>query len=738
MLETNDHPAAGLRLTGFLTITALAGMLAAPTVLGDEATGGAAGDAGRTNVAEPFPKTIVYVEKQPAAAQSLPVSLTPVTGATLEDAGITTVKDAAVYAPDAFINEFTARKLSNPYFRGLGSSPNNPGVTTYLDGVPQLNANSSSLEFVDVDQIEFVRGPQGALYGRNTVGGLINITSRQPSLTTWSGGVDGDYGNYNLRDVRVTLSGPVVQEQAGLSLAGGYTARDGYTLNDATGHRLDSREDGFGKAQFLWRPWENWEVRLILSGESDRDGDYALGDLGFIRANPHHVSHDFEGYTHRDVLSPTLLVSHQGAATEFASITGLVWWQTRDLTDLSYDPTPVPVGTRDNQEKDLQFTQEFRLASAKDAPVELGDAFKLSWKTGVFVFTQSYEQEARNNYAPGILSTNLPFPVTQLSPQSRLDDVGVGAYAQTTLTGWEKLDLTVGLRGDYENKHADLRTSYSPPIAPATALSPSQDFAQVTPQFALAYHPTADRMIYGTVSRGYKAGGFNPLAPAGYDAYGEETSWNYEIGAKTSWLDGHLQANLAAFYINWSNLQLNQPYALVNNYYIANAGNADSKGVELELNGRPLPGWDLFGGASCTDAHFLSGAHAIRTDAYGNSTLEDVSGNHLIYAPQFTANAGTQYAFPISRKVTLFARAEVVVFGDFYYDPANTASQSTYSLANFRAGLRGRNWFVEGWTRNAFDTHYVPLAFEYPNGRSGLIGESGAPATFGLHAGLEF
>lgn len=718
--------------------------------LAGEVLADAAGDTG-TNAPEPFPKTVVYVEKQPAVGQSVPVSDTPVTRATIQDAAVRTVKDAAAYAPDTFMNEFTARKLSNPYVRGIGSSPNNPGVTTYYDGVPQLNANSSSLELVDVDQVEFVRGAQGALYGRNTLGGLISITSRLPSLSVWRGAFDTQYGNYNYYDERLAVSGPVVTDKLGLSLAGGYSARDGYTINDATGHRVDNREDGFGKAQLLWAISETWTARLIVSGEGDRDGDYALGDLNSIRANPYHVWHDFEGYTHRDVLAPTWQVNHDGTAVDFAMTTGLVWWQTHDLTGLSYDPTPVPVGTRDNQEKDFQFTEDLRLASAKDAPVELTDQLQLKWQTGVSLFTQNYQQDAMNHYAPGILyqpnqyGPGIP-PVaspanTQYAPQSRLDDVGVGAYAQATLTAWEKLDFTASLRGDYEDKHANLNTFFATPdpfLGSPTRLSPGQDFAQVTPQFALAYHLTPQQMLYASASRGYKAGGFNPLSPPGDEAYGEETSWSYELGAKTSWLDDHLTVNVAAFYINWDNLQLNLPTGQPGSYYIANAGNADSKGVELELDARPLHGWDVFGSVGSTDAHFLSGAQAIHTDPYGNTTTLNVGGNHLIYTPEFTGNVGTQYAWQIGRRAALYARAEVNIYGEYFYNPANTASQDTYSLATFRAGVRGRNWYAEGWMQNAFDTHYVPVALEYPNGLSGFIGESGAPVTYGLRAGVNF
>ena len=140
-----------------------------------------------SGTATQLPVITVVADKAPAPAQDVAGSLTAVTAETIRNDDVVTVKDASVFAPNVFVNEFGARKLSNPYFRGLGSSPNNPGVTTFIDGVPQLNANSSSIELLDVSQVEFVRGSQADLYGRDTTGGLINVTSeRAPVRVTVS------------------------------------------------------------------------------------------------------------------------------------------------------------------------------------------------------------------------------------------------------------------------------------------------------------------------------------------------------------------------------------------------------------------------------------------------------------------------------------------------------------------------------------------------------------------------
>jgi iron complex outermembrane recepter protein len=675
-----------------------------------------------------LPVVTVTADKEPEVAQTSPVSVTAVTRETIEQADPHSVSDAAVSAPNTWFTEFTARKLSDARFRGIGSSPNNPGITTYIDGVPQLNANSSSIELADIDQIEFVRGPQSALYGRDSIGGLINITSVRPSLNDWTGSLISPFGNFGAADVRGSVSGPLMAGKLGLGVAVGYSARDGYTTNDLTGHNVDSRSAFFSKSQLLFTPAPSWEARAIVTTERARDGDYALNDLDAVRANPFHVQRGFEGFTNRDIVAPTLLLRRTGKTIDFSTITGLVWWKTDDSTDLDYSPRSLV--TRTNAEKDTQFTQEVRLASGKDAALPLSTNVALSWQTGVFLFTQRYNQDAVNNYAPFVLSQYVNFPVSQTSPQSSLDDDGVGVYGRGTFTFHGNLEGIVGLRGDYENKKAALNTFFSPTIAPPTAVNAQKSFTDVSPQFTVAYHfLPAKQMVYVTAARGFKAGGFNAASPVGSESYGEEHTWNYEAGAKTLLARDRLSVDADVFYMQWDSLQVNLPNpAVLGQFFIANAGGATSKGVELAFNARLLEGCDFFAGLGYTDARF---------DAGSVSNGVAVGGNRISNTPKYTADFGGQYSVAVSSRAHAYARAEFVFRGDFKYDDANTQGQAAYSIANFRAGVRGKLLFGEAWIRNAFDTRYIPLAFAFPT-PSGFLGEPGAPRTFGLRAGLTF
>ena len=235
-----------------------------------------------------LPPVTVTAQKEPADGQRVPVSVTAVPQETLWDAKVSFVSEAAIYAPNVWFNEFSARKLSNAFFRGVGSSPANPGITTYIDGVPQLNANSSNVEFNGIEQVEFVRGPQSALFGRNTLGGVINIASERPSHTAWSGNFLVPFGNFDTKEIRGSASGPV-NDRVAVGFSAGRSVRDGFTVNDLTGHDIDSRSATFGKGQLLFTPNQRWEARVIVSGERARDGDYALSDLAGLRRNPFHT-----------------------------------------------------------------------------------------------------------------------------------------------------------------------------------------------------------------------------------------------------------------------------------------------------------------------------------------------------------------------------------------------------------------------------------------------------------------
>jgi iron complex outermembrane receptor protein len=386
---------------------------------------------------------------------------------------------------------------------------------------------------------------------------------------------------------------------------------------------------------------------------------------------------------------------------------------------------------RDNRENDLQFTHESRIASS--SPVRVSDDLVVHWQTGIFLFTQNYEQDAINSYSPGLISPFIDFGLDQHSPQSDLDDVGLGLFGQATFTYRSRLDLTVGARFDQEWKDAQLRSFFDQevPFLPSAVTTADRSFSNVSPQAAVAFHLQPNRTIYGALTGGFKAGGFNPSSPADAEVYDEEHTWNTEGGWKSTWAGGRVTVNAAAFFLNWDDIQLNLPdQNAPGQFYIANVGAATSRGVELEVAARPHQQVSVFGSLGYTRARFKEGSV---------SGGVDVGGRKLPNTPSQTAVVGLEVARPVSSRVTIVGRAESVFTGQFEYDNANTARQDGYAVTNFRAIVRHGRLTVEAWVRNAFDKFYVPVAFEYSAfAPSGFVGEAGRPRTFGITVGTGF
>lgn len=672
------------------------------------------------------PTIVVTARKWTEPVQSVPNAVTVIQTDEIQSAGIHDLRDASSAVPNLTMGNFSVRRLTFPYLRGVGSGRNSPAVTTVIDGVPQLSYATANQELLDIERIEFLRGPQGALYGRNTLGGAINIVPRLPSRAP-SATSSLAAGSDNFFDARVSTEGGLGSGMTAGGVSAGYSTRDGYTKNDITGNRLDDRESFFGRAQLLWPDQGPWTYRLSLNGEADRDGDYALYDLASLRSRPHHVAHDYEGRSDRDLTQPVFTATRNGDNVDLTSITAFQWWRSHDLTDL--DMSPADLIRRDNEENQEAVIEEVRLSSPADAPIHLGAPATLRWMAGSLLYHSTYSQRAFNDYRPGsVAMLGLPFPYQQ-HDDADLEDTGISLFGNATITLHERLEIGMGLRNDYEHRSSDIRSYAAPAFMPPSGPDGEADFNQVSPCGSLGYHLTPNTMAYVEASKGYKAGGFNTLAIPGHATYAEETSWTYETGLKTDWLEKRVTANLALFHTDWDDLQMDVPAGAPGVFYLDNTSKATSDGGELELTIRPVSGLSLFGALGLLDTQFDDGS---------TSGGQDVGGNDLPFAPHMTWRAGTEYSHSLCAHATGFIRLEGVGTGRYYYDAINGASQSSFTLVNTRAGFTSGQWRVEGWVNNLFDKDYVPLAFSYQLAQSGYVGESGAPRTIGVSVGRIF
>ena len=668
---------------------------------------------------------IVTARRWTEFAQDLPQSVTVMDETIIRDAGITSIREASYLIPNMIVTEFSSRRLSFPTFRGISTGIGDPSVTTYVDGVPQLKISSTNISMLDVVRMEFLRGPQGTLYGRNSIGGLIKLETARPTNTPTLRG-STTFGNYDLQEHTLSYSGPIVEDKWFISLSGMYSERDGYTTNTFTGNRVDDRRSTFGRAKILFTPDDRNEIEYTIYNERSRDGGFALGLLTTLQSQPHTISEDFEGKADRDILSNSLTWNHHGENVDFVSISSFVDWDIDEESDVDF--SVVDGIRRETKESQDYFYQEFRISSASDKPNKINDNTSLKWLVGGSLFSSDGNEAATNINRPGgAFIFFSPLDVGTITDSGDFEDLGLAAFGQATLTLNENLDLTAGLRFDYEDKDADITNAINTVgFTGSTTTSFSESYDEVVPSFSAALHLKDNAMVYARAAKGFKAGGFNVAAPAGETNYGTETNWTYEAGVKTTWFEERMILNAAVFYIDWDDLQLSLIDPTTRKGFIDNAGQATSTGVEVELTGRVTEGLDIFAGFGYTDAEFDS-----FVDQFGNN----VAGNNLAFVPDTTFNIGAQVNGDLGNGTSWFARGEYVNIGTYQLDAANTESQQ-FELTNFRAGVEWNNVRVEGWIRNAFDEDYVLVAF--PLTPTAFIGENGVPRTYGLTVSIQF
>ena len=474
-----------------------------------------------------MPTVTVTAQKEPEDRQKVPVSVTAVTRETIDAAGIRLVSEAAILSPNTIFTEGTARKLSNARVRGIGSSPNNPAITTYVDGVPQLNANSSSLELLDIDQIEFVRGPQSALFGRNTLGGVVTVASSRPSMAGWTGSLALPFANHGAWTVRGGVSGPVIADTLAVAFSVAQVSRDGFTVNDVTGNDLDSRSAFSVKGQVLWTPDANWEARVIVTGERARDGDYGLHDVAALRANPFHAARDFEGFADRDIFGTTIQVRRIGGSARL-----LEHDRHPEVDDAGPDRSrlhaaAVPAARQRRRGPAVHAGAARRvLGAGADPAVRRAPAC-----AGRPACSSSRRATNRTRSTASRRSSSRRSPVSQHSPRSALDDSGVGLFGQATVTLGERV-RSVGrraLRSRVEGRRRS-RRSTSRRSRRRRASTPRRASRTSRRRCRRRWRLRPEHTLYATVGRGFKAGGFNSASPAGREAYDEEQTWNVEGG----------------------------------------------------------------------------------------------------------------------------------------------------------------------------------------------------------------
>lgn len=651
----------------------------------------------------------VSAGKRESALQDFAGSVSVVDEATLEEKGAWTLGEALQLTPNAYMK--TALSGNTVVIRGLSTIDTSlfSPAGLYVDDVAYPLTYMQNLDFLDVERLEVLRGPQGALYGANSEAGVVNVTLNQPGPQA-KAKAQLDYGDYDALRLVGQASGPVYADKVFFGASLLRASSDGYVENLYKHDDRASKEELTGARGVLrLTPGPDWDVSLAVDGSRQNLG---LGIMRYLdgpnRTEAFEVRSNAADVAHEDALGQSLRVKYAGRWADLLSITA-----HRDYAydfEMDADRTSLPVA-RSNMDLDQSsWSQELRLSSKAGGP--------LSWLAGVYGKRDELDVSMDWTRAVAAMSS-------KLKTDSTLENYA--AFGQATYAVIEGLRLSAGLRaeawrtsGQQRYRTASLDRSYEKDL----------DDVELLPMATLAYDLRAGVMAYATVSTGFLAGGYNYFSSNCLDTftYQPEHTVNYELGLKTSWLDDRLTANVALFYTQIRDKQVREeaPGGGIGAWSFTNAAEAHSSGGEIELAARPIQGLTLSAGL---------GYAATEVDDWTTTSggvTYDYQGKQLPWAPELTYNLAADYHHASG----LFARADLFGAGKQYFDAENTLSDNGYQLVGLRLGYEAAHYNVSLWCKNLFDADYANKKVTDASGYT-LI-EDGAPRTYGVSLGWRF
>jgi len=698
-----------------------------------------AGQASFAQSTDTIPETqlgevMVTAQKTTQDLQKVPFSVSNIDERKVEEMNLWQTRDLRGYIPNLYSsNPGDNRNVIS--IRGVTTTSYEPAVATYVDGVNQFGLDTYFFLLNDVQRIEVLRGPQGTLYGRNAMGGVINVITKEKSEGL-SGFVRADIGNYGFNRIAAGVKSGLIKDK----LYGGLTLlsdrQNGFYTNLYDGSHFDKQNNVFISGYLNYLFAKNWEASLSIKSNTGRNnGPFSLApDPNSALENPFEVNQNAITEMVDNSQNFSLVIKNRGPKYHFTS-------QTAYQNNYRYYKTPIDgdfspldaVSIVNDYGKDWNtntvWTQELRLASA-----DLGQ--ELNWQVGFFGFTADAPTRQGTYFGADAGMVGSPITdFTNLNTNSS-KNFGLAFFGQATYQLTTKLNVTAGLRADYEKKELtvsqELVFSEGDPMITQPDTTGNVDYTAISPKVALGYQLSPTNEIYGSYSRGFRPGGLtqigsDPSTPPLF-AYDPEYSNNFEIGSKNYFFNRKLRANISVFYGSIQDVQVPQlvlPDAFV---VTKNAGNLQTRGVEWELSAIPVRNVTLDWSFGYTKATY---DELVLPEENGDV---DYSGNRQIFTPDVTSMVAAQWTpkFFNSAKFEWLVRGEWLYFGEQFFNLENTISQDAYQIANAKFGIVSETMELTIWGKNIFDTTYIDYAYNF--GPSHL----GNPATFGVTAMVKF
>lgn len=719
----------------------------------------------------------------------------------IEKNRIEDIKNLSMNVPNFFMPDYGSRLTSAIYIRGIGSRINTPAVGMFVDDVPYIDKSAFDFNFYDIESIEILRGPQ-SIYSRNAMGGLIKINTRSP-FNYQGTNLKLSAGNYNNYSASATHYHKI-NDKFAFSAGGFYKYNGGYFENTYLKKQSDWMHNGGGKIRAIVKPNEIIDIDLSLSYERNNQGGYAYAPYDKTTGKIGNIATNREGSYKRDLVNSYMRIDikPENLKGTISSITGYQY--LKDNMFMDQDFTPRDVYTIEQKQKIHTISQEFKYQGHFDI---LGQ--KNQFQTSVSGFYQSLNTDAPVTFhedgvsmiqnmmdeamASSPVKVVLTNPTMPIAGNYSTPRAGASiSHIHKIYLCKEKLRISLGLRLDYEKMWIEHNTSSSmtaqaymmgkpmgQPITMPVNIEGKEDdnYLKFIPKINIAYTlPTSsNNIIYGTVSRGYRSGGYNiqmfsdivkdklmnkpdmgggrPSGKNGENSsyanikdiiqYKPEQTWNYEIGTQINPWPNKLKAGIAVFYMQTTDQQISMfaPEGL--GRMTVNSGKSRSIGTELSIDFNPIEGLIFNASYGYTNAKFTEYK---TNEVIGNITKDiDYSGNYIPMAPQHTLYVGGNYRYKCDQQISLF---DYVNFGlsyngagKIYFTEKNDVSQDFYGTLNANIGIEKKRFHLNIWFSNILDKDYKTFYFETigetMKDKAGFF-QQGKPFTFGINMKYSF
>ncbi|MBD2858787.1 TonB-dependent receptor [Spongiibacter sp. KMU-158] len=702
---------------------------------------------------------IVTAQKKSESLQDVPISMSVVTGEKIQQAGIKNIEDLAAYVPNLKMSQTL---IGNAIFiRGVGSGVNRgfeQSVGMFIDNIYAGRGNQFRSPFTDVSHIEVLKGPQGSLFGKNTIAGAINITTAKPTQEFFAEVIAAVEPEYGSNDYSVIASGPLT-DNMGLRFTGKWSESDGYLHNIVTDEDAPAKQESIARLVWQWVPSDKLDLALKLEkGSFDTEGSHhQLSDISgtfYLNAIPLSQLEDYldpredgvlddknseRNFAGKDPYSITdneavVLTANYDISDSliFTSITGYSAYEYEQTVD--GDTTDIAIIGLELYEDFTQLSQEFRFSG------QLSDS--IDFVAGVF----ASQQDMYNfQIIDGDLSTVIPagtiidslFPLAPLKTSGIADfdqqTESLGVFGQVSWLLNQDFQITLGLRQGRETKTVDKsqvvasfgeREPTNDPIKLAMSdfvigvvpheLQGSTTVDSLSPTLNLQYFVNNDVMTYLRFARGFKSGGFNASDGGGDPAkfeFDDEEAENIELGAKLTLLNGAATVNAAYFNTTFNNRQFATltPTGTV----VGNAASSISEGFEVDFRWRAATFLVLNGSAAYLDSEYESFTDAgctatqVEQDPGNRACVQDLSGKTTEYAAPWTASLGAVMFLPVSENWVASLGVDVNYTAGYYLsaDIDDEDYQSDYAKVNARLALKqpDGNWEFSLLAKNLTD-----------------------------------